>query len=191
MEFISVPNNNYLKEGKHNAIIETAVLGEYADGSTTLDCTFKSIDDETKGAIHLAKMATRGFRTYNVEENGNAKTADALTEAERASGLFGQEKDDDGNIISRYAIKVAKMEKGKLVKLPKEQWTRVPSEVKTRSCMEIIGRLANSVGIPTGEKFSEADLVGLELTIELEKKMSAEGNYVRLKNTSALVEEEI
>jgi hypothetical protein len=192
MKFTSVANNAYLKEGEYEVEIVSAVIGEYKDGSATLDITFKATEPEFQGEIHIAKMATLGFRKY-YDEEGASKHPDSLTDAERASGLFGQDTDEAGNVKSLYAMVIGTMKAGKVTKLPREQWKRAVSKVKTLACQEIIGRVFNSCGFPANEENEETALVGCELRIELEKRLtpSSDDEYVRLKTTKSLVEQDI
>ncbi len=187
MKFKAVSNQQWLGEGKHNVTITKAEIGEFSYGDQSLDVTFEN----EKGVPHLAKMPTVGYRTFNAEPlvNGKEKTtADALTTEEKRSGIYAQDVDENGNVVSNYAMKVASKDaKGNLLPCDPQ---RVDSEIKTKAARAIIGRLASACGFDKDQEFEESELVGKELSIVLERQVGS-GNYIRLKETKALQAVEI
>lgn len=187
MKFKTVSNQQWLPEGTHNVTITNAEIGEFTYGDQSLDVTFKN----EKGVPHLAKMPTVGYRTFNPEPlvNGKEKsTADHLTAEEKRSGMYAQDVDDKGNVVSNYAMLVAKKDaKGNLVPIDPQ---RVESTIKTEAARAIIGRLFASCGFEVGEDVEHTELIGKELTITLERQVG-NGNYIRLVKTEELSAVEI
>ena len=176
-------NQAWLPEGSHDVKVVNSQLENYTYGDQTLAVTFEN----EKGVQHLAKMPTVGYVTFLPEADG-AKNPDALTDAQRKSGEFAPDVDAEGNIVSRYAIRVANNVNGKLV--PCEP-TRMESAVKTAAAMQIIGRLFNACGFDANQDVEHTAIIGKELNIILERKQSLQGNYIRLKTFAALQEAEI
>lgn len=186
MRIKSVANNVYLQDGEHDVTITKAEMENYTYGNEALAVTFAN----EKGITHKQLMPIVGFKTY-LEEKGDVKYPDALTAQERKSGHFDQDKDEDGNVISKYAIRVKK-ENPKTKKFEDCDPERVISDIKSDVANDIIGRLANACGFGTDEELdSEQQLVGCQLKIVLEKKLSTAGNYMRVKKFLSLAEEEI
>ena len=162
MKLIAKQHSNFIKEGKHDVIIKEVAMEKFAYNNTpALAITFENKDKQT----HKQLMPVTGYRTWD-EEGPEAKFPDALTAAEKQSGEFAPDVDDDGNITSNYAMRVAKLNaKGQLVNL--ERPMREVSVGKSEAAQDIIARLANAAGIAPGAEFDTADMKGLELNITL------------------------
>ena len=188
LEIIAVESKTYLGEGTHDVVITNAELENFASGDASLAVTFENLEGET----HKQMMPTVGYRTWN-DEGTTSKNPDFLSQAEKDSGELMEDVDANGVVKSNYAMRVkAKDAKGVLRQLKEPK--RVVSAIKTKACMEIIGRLASSCGIVAGTKITEKDLVGKELQIVLQRKAytpfgGAQTNYVRLVDTKPKVEE--
>ena len=184
MEIIAIESKSYLGEGTHEVVITSAELENFSSGDASLALTFENLNGET----HKQMMPTVGYRTWN-DEGTTSKNPDFLSQLEKDSGEFQEDVDANGVVKSNYAMRVkAKNAKGVLQQLKEPK--RVVSAIKTKACMEIIGRLATSAGIVAGTKITEKALVGKELQIVLQRKAYTPfggnaTNYVRLVDTKA------
>lgn len=189
MKLIAKQHSNFIKEGKHDVTIKEVAMEKFAYNNTpALAITFENKDKQT----HKQLMPVTGYRTWD-EEGPEAKFPDALTAAEKQSGEFAPDVDDEGNIISNYAMRVAKKNaKGVLVNL--ERPMREVSVGKSEAAQDIIARLASAAGIQAGTDFdTETDLKGLELNITLGRQNNpSDGkSYMRVVSFATAVGEEV
>lgn len=188
LTLVAKQHSNFLKEGKHDVTIKEVAMEKFSYNDTpALAITFENADKQS----HKQLMPITGYRTWD-EEGPEAKFPDALTAEEKQSGEFAPDVDEDGNIVSNYAMRVAKKNaKGVLVNL--ERPAREVSEGKSAAAQDIIARLANAAGIAPGTEFDVNDLKGLELNINLGRQNNPQDgkSYMRVVSFAPAVGEEV
>lgn len=181
--FIAKEQRSYMSEGDHNVTITGAEFRAYEHGE---EAVFVTCENEKKES-HEQAFPLTAFKKYD-DEGPKAKFPDSLTAAERASGNFVEEMNEQG-VGLKHALQI------KAYNAKTQKWedctpTRIVSKKKSDAAVDIFQRFAGAAGIPAGTNFAVEDLIGKSLTITIDaKEVPGKGEFRKITSFKALAEE--